>query len=474
MLIKNKLLSNLIVTISGKIGLILIQFGTTLILSRLLMPEDFGVVAMCSLFLSISQMLIDSGMAGSIIYHKDVEEIELHTLFWTNLLISLIIYIILALTSSWIASFYKTPDLEAIIKIIGLSIIVHSFCLIQSTLLSKKLEFKTQRKILIISAVLSSIVALLLAYYQLGVWALVAQAILVKVFQALLFIHYGSYKPKFKFSLGSLKRHWKFGSRLLGSSFLKLLHDNLYVQIIGRTINLRDAGFYSQAYRFNEMPMKLISFPLERVIFPTLANSKNMLEKMYKLATAFILCLTPLFFLGSLLAEDLILVLLGNKWKESGWMLSLLLLGTIGSSLESLNRSFLKASGKTSILLKFDFAKRILNISILLVSMNWGIKGILVAFIINGFIGWFFNSYALRKALNYNLKKELLGLLSFLTLSIAAYFTTYHLSTLNDWSPVLAILLKSLVFVGIYIALVSIFKKKDVIDLYKELKPSKI
>lgn len=467
---KNKLTSSLLSALSGKFGTMAIQLFTTMVLARFLAPEDFGVVSMCSIFLSISEMLIDSGMAGSIIFHKDVKEIELHTLFWTNLLVSVIIYFILYTTSGWIASFYQVPILESIIKVIGLSSVIHSFCLIQSALLSKEMEFKIQTKIMILSAISSSVVVICLAYFEVGVWALVAQPILLKMFQAFFFIMYGSYKPRFQYSLESLRRHWHFGSRLLGSSVLKLVYDNMYVQVIGRVINLRDAGFYAQAKRFNDIPFSLISFPLERVIFPALANSSNIVERMKRMSAVFTVVIVPVLFLGALLSNNIIVILLGKEWFASGWILSYLFLGTIGASLESLNRNFIKASGKTSILLKFDVIKRVINVLILALGMYWSLKGILIAFIINGFISWAINCYALRLATEYDIKKQVFDVLLISLLAFLPYILiNYVLSEIN-FGLWIDIFWKTTVYSVIYILLTFLFRKHDMKLLIKSLK----
>jgi teichuronic acid exporter len=467
---KNKLFSNLLATLSGKFGTMSIQLVTTIILARFLTPKDFGIVAMCAIFLSISEMLIDSGMAGSIIYYKDVKEIELHTLFWTNIFISILIYILLFLISGWVASFYEVAVLKDIIKVIGLSVIIHSFCLIQSALMSKELLFKLQSKILVFSAILSSIVVVCMALSQLGFWALVIQPISFKIFQVFFYFLYGSYKPKLKFSLGSLKRHWLFGSRLLGSSMLKLIYDNIYVQIIGKVINIGDAGFYSQAQRFNDIPTKLITYPLERVIFPDLVRSNNMIDKMKKIAIIFSLVIIPMLFLGSLLADNLILILLGKKWFNSGWMLSFLFLGAIGASLEALNRNFLKASGRTNVLLKFDIYKRIINVIVLIIGMYWALKGILIAFIVNGTLGWLINAYALSSVVNYSFKDQVLKTLSIVGVSIIPYMVIMmFFGDLQIINNVMSTILKIIIYLILFLPLLYLFQKKPIEKVLESL-----
>ncbi|MCL6216756.1 lipopolysaccharide biosynthesis protein [Zunongwangia pacifica] len=463
-LLKSKLLSNLLASLSGKFGTMLIQLITTMVLSRFLAPSAFGIVAMCTIFLSISEMLIDSGMAGSIIYHKDVEKIELHTLFWTNILISVVIYVILYFTSGFIADFYDTPVLADIIKVIGLSSIIHSFCLIQSALLSKELKFKLQSKILVYAAIMASLGVVVLAVLDYGVWALVAQPILLKIFQVVFYYIFGGYTPRLSYSLKSLKRHWSFGSNLLGSSMLKLVYDNIYVQIIGKVVNINDAGYYSQAKRFNDIPTKLIAFPLERVIFPNLLQSSDIVAKMKKISKVFSFFIIPILFLAALVSKELIVILLGSKWLDSGWMLSFLFLGSIGASLEALNRNYIKASGKTNILLKFDVYKRILNFIILFIGIYWAMWGILVAFIVNGIIGWLINCYALSLSLDYNFKHQIKYVFEITILAIIPYFLVYFFLEITDFNAFLNIVVKSTAYMLSYIMLLILFKRKELVS----------
>lgn len=468
---KNKLFSNVLITLSGKFGTMAIQLITTIVLARFLSPKDFGIVAMCSIFLSISEMLIDSGMGGSIIYYADVKEKELHSVFWTNFFISVLIYLLLFIISGFVARFYGVPELKNIIKVIGLSIVFHSLCLIHSVLMSKELLFKLQNKIVIFGAVLSSIAVVTLALLGFGLWALVAQPILLKVFQVFFYFFYGSYRPKFQFSLVLLKRHWDFGSKLLASSMLKLIYDNIYIQVIGKVINIRDAGFYSQAKRFNDIPTKFIAFPLERVIFPDLVKSKDMLSKMKQILNYFSLFVVPLLFLGALVSDDLILILLGDKWIDSGWMLSFLFIGGIGAAIEGLLRSFIKASGSISVLLKYDIYKRIVNVLILIFGMYWGLKGILIAFIINGIVGWLANSIALSSVVDFTFKEQVLKVLSIVAISIIPYliivFGIHEISINNNF---FSLIVKIIVYLIILFPLVYMFQKELVLKILKAQK----
>lgn len=451
------------ITMFGKLIVTIVQFATTIVLAYLLDPTDFGIVAMCTIFINISTMLVDSGMAGSIIYYKETTDIDYHTVFWFNLGISIILYLSLCLFSKYIAIFYNVPILESIVKVSGLTIVIYSLCLIQIALLTKALLFKIQTKIMIISSILSSVLSISVALLGWGVWALVLQQLLFNVIQAVLYIYYGGYHPHFHFSFICLKKHWIFGSNLLFSSLLKLIYDNMYVQTIGKVVTIKDAGYYNQAKRFNDAPMNILSYPLERVLFPTLAHCSNFDERCSKYLYYISYIIIPILLMGAILAPHLILLILGIKWVNTGWMLSFMLIGTSGAILENTNRNFIKSTGQTKVLLKTDTIKRIINIGILMVSIFWGIEGILVAFIVNGYLGWLFNNVALKKIRNvrwFSLLKS--PIQAILYSACSAGFTLIFEFYVDLHILILKIIFLSSVYLVTYIALLFIFQRNVV------------
>ena len=468
---KKSILSDVVIMAIGKMATMSIQFITTIFLARILLPEDFGIVAMCTIFMNVSNVLIDSGMGGSIIYYKDTTEKDYHTIFWFNFIISLLLYLLLYSFSNCISSFYGSQILEPIIKICGLSIIAHSCCIIQSTLLSKKKQFVIQVKIFIYSSLLTSCIVIILAIYDFGIWALAAQTLLLNVVQTIFYIVYGHYWPKLYFSISLLKKHWNFGSKLLFVSLLKLLYDNMYVQLIGKVVTFKDAGFYNQAKRVNDVPMNIIQMPLERVIFPTLVHVDRFEDKILEMLKCFSLVLIPFLILCSLIAPFLIIILFGEKWSESGWMLRLMFIGTIGASLENLNRSFIKATGKIKFLVKYDIWKRILNMIIVVLSLAFGVEGILYAFIVNGFTGWLINCFVLYKINGCSLALQIKSVFSILAVSLIAYFFALFADKyVSSCNVPLNVIVQIGTYICIIVILFNIFLRKNVGNLLNLIK----
>ena len=234
---KKGLLSGLLIVSSGKLGWMTINFLTIIFLARLLEPRDFGILAMSSIFLSISEMLVDSGMVGSLIYQKDIRKIDKNTLFWFNLFVSIVLYMLLFFLAPFIAAFYNTPILKSVVRVIALSIVIHSCCYVQNAILIKELRYKEQTIVTLISALISTFIVIIMAYLGYGIWALIAQTISFNIIQVILLLFFVRFIPKCEFSFKVLKKHWTFGSKLLGANFLNILYTNMYVQIIGKIMD---------------------------------------------------------------------------------------------------------------------------------------------------------------------------------------------------------------------------------------------
>lgn len=464
---KKGLLSGLLIVFSGKLGWMTINFLTIIFLARLLEPRDFGILAMCSIFLSISEMLVDSGMAGSLIFQKDIEKIDKNTLFWFNLFVSLVLYMLLFFLAPFIADFYNTPILKRVVRVIALSIVIHSCCYVQNAILIKELRYKEHTVVTLISALISTFIVISMAYLKYGIWALIAQTISFNIIQVILLFIYVRFVPRLEFSFKVLKKHWAFGSKLLGSNFLNILYTNMYVQIIGKIMDVKTAGFYQQAKKLNDFPRNLIQYPFDKVFFPHLVRSSDLKTDcniIFRRVSFFII---PLLFYLSMESSSIIKIILGDKWIDASWMSSLMFIGTIGISLENINRSFIKSFGNTTALLKNDILMRILNVGILLIALRWQIRGILLAFVINGFLGWLMNCYVFCKLSNQSIFIQLKIVLEVILISIFCCtfvkLITYDISSI--WATFFS---QSCLFFLIYFLLMFPFFKNDVNKLIKK------
>lgn len=396
---QNNLKKPLLIVGSEKILITLIQFFGNVILARLLSPEDYGIVAMVAIFIAISSLFIESGFGGSLIYYKDVGEKDYSTVFWFNFLMGIMIYLLLFSTSGLIANFYNVPRLSIVIKVIGLVLVFNSFGLIQYTILYKQLQFKVLAITSVTSTFLAFLVSICLGLYGLGLWALVANQVLYSVFQTITLCVRNKFIPRSFISIALLKKHWKYGSGMAFSSLVKTVYENIYLQIIGKFFTITSAGYFNQANKIKEIPVQLCSRTFDTSLFPIMSKCESKDEitaLLIKTSSFFSFSITPLLFLLAITSKLVVALLLGDKWFESCDFLSLLAIGSIFVILESINRSVFKAIGLTKLFFKIELIKRIVNIGIILLFIYlFKIYGLAYSFILNSFIGWLVNSYAL-------------------------------------------------------------------------------
>lgn len=458
-----------------KFSMIFFQFFTAIILARLLMPSDFGTVAMLSIFISLSSTIVDSGFGGSLVFYKDVGEKDYSTVFWLNLVMSLCLYTLMFIFAEQIAIFYDTPILSKLIKVLGLSVVFSSVGLVQYNMLYKNLEFKKIAIVSVFAYIISAIVAVYLAYIGMGVWALILQQILGPFLRTCAFAFINRFIPKFYFSRDIVRKHWSFGSGLFFSAILKIVYDNMYVQLIGKYCSITNAGYYNQAKRLKDIPQELFSRTFEVSLFPVLSkitDNDKFIKELRRVTCFFAFVCSPLFFMVSILSDEIILILVGEKWLSASWILKFISVGAIFYIFESVNRSALKAKGLSMLIFKIDLIKRIIFIIFMIfLVIYFNLKGMVVAFILNSFAGWCINSYFLSRHIDYKLFNQLMDVLKYVLSGIVVFIGTLILKenlSLNNYY--LIIIVYGLAFLLVYALLNVILRDETIAVIYRTIK----
>ena len=252
-----------------------LNFVLTIILARLLSPDDYGIIAMPAIFLAIAQVLIDSGFANALIRKADLNEKDLSTAFYFNALVGVVAYVILFALSPIIADFFKTPVLAKLLKITALVVFLNSLGIVQQALMTKRMDFKIQAIITAISTFTSGAIGVWMAYNDYGVWALVFQQVSAAFFRTLLLWLFGKWKPLRVWSNDSFKYLWNFGSKIVIIGLLESLFNNIYAFVIGKKYSANDLGNYSRAQQFADMPISNIGGIVQRVTLPLLSDIQD-------------------------------------------------------------------------------------------------------------------------------------------------------------------------------------------------------
>ncbi len=389
-----------------------VGFVLNIILARLLTPYDYGIVGMLTIFLTFSNVFIDSGFSRALIQKQDRTENDFSTTLIFNIVISVIIYSILFFAAPAISQFYKTPELLTLQRVLFLVIIFNSLTVVQSAKLQIKVDFKSIAIVNSVTVILSGLIAIFAAYKGLGAWALVIQTLAKSLVSTVMFWIIGKWMPKTGFSKKSFKNLFGFGSKLLVSGLLSTTITNVYNLVIGKVYNPASLGYYTRAQQFPEITSGTIASVLNTTTFPlmsSLQNNKdelaNTLKKLIKMAAMVVF---PAMIGLACLSEPIILVLLGDKWLHASDLLFWLSLSYIFTPLSILNMNVLNAIGRSDLFLKIDLIKIPFIILTMIITFPISIKAIVIGNTVTAFLWFYINGFLIGKFYKFGAIKQLI------------------------------------------------------------------
>ena len=400
-----------------------ISFLIQLVLARLLMPEDYGVIAMLAIFLQIAQVFIDSGFANALIKKINCSEDDYSTVFYYNLAVAFFIYCLFFFSAPFIALFYEVPILTDVMRVISITLIINALCIVQRTKLIKRIDFKTQTKVSILSVVISGGIGIFLAYTGYGVWALCLQSILNSLFQFILLIFYVRWHPKLVFSRQSFNEMFSYGSKLLGASLISVIYSNLYTIVIGKRFSSESLGYYSRADHFVKFPSTNIGAIISRVTLPVLSNIQENNEQLVSAYRKVIkyasLIIFPLMIGLISIAKPLIIVALSEKWLGVVQIMQILSVGFMVDHMSVLNLNLLYVKGRTDLVLKLEIIKKTIAILLLIGTLPYGIIAMCWGKVAYDFISVFINSYYTKRLIGLSVLRQYLDVLPYFIVSLA-------------------------------------------------------
>jgi len=392
------------------------QLVIGIVLARILMPEDFGLIGMLSIFIAISQSFIDSGMGSGLIQKKNRTNKDFSTVFIFNFVISVVCYGILYLSAPYIAGFYSMPKLELLVKILSINIVISSLAIVQRSKLTIEIDFKTIAKVRVISILTSGIISIILAYIGWGVWALVMQRMVSSIVSVILFWILSKWNFSLTFSRQSFKELFGFGSKLLIQGLYAQAMREVYNITIGKAYSASDLGYYTRAKSFAEITAGTVTGILHQVTFPVLASLQDDRERMISVysrlirMTAFFVI--PAMTMLSLLAEPLVIILLTDKWIPVIVLLQWMSFARIIYPISGINMNILNAVGRSDLFLKVDLSKFPIMILALIITIPLGVKAMVIGHVVTSFIAFFINAYMPGKMFGYGAFKQLREMVS--------------------------------------------------------------
>ena len=383
-----------------------ITFVVGIILARLLSPREFGLIGMTAIFIAISQSFIDSGFTQALIRKKDCTQTDYSTVFYFNILVGIIFYLILFFSSGAISRFFNEPQLKTIIQVLGTGLIINAFTIIQRARLTKRIDFKLQTKVSVIAVICSGIIGIVMAYMGYGVWSLVTRTLLGFALTSLLLWIWNRWKPSLKFSMDSFREMFSFGSKLLASGLIDTAYRNIYLLVIGKYFSASDLGFYTRADHFKKLPSQNITGVIQRVSYPVLSTIQDdipRLKRAYRKLIKSTMFITFIAMLGlAAVAEPLIVTLIGEQWMPSVVYLQLLCFAGMLHPLHAINLNMLNVQGRSDLFLKLEIIKKIMAVPVIIVGILYGIKIMILGMVLNSLIAYFLNSYYSGRHIGYS------------------------------------------------------------------------
>lgn len=438
-----------------------VQFAISIILARLLMPKEFGLIGMLVIFTVIAQTFLDSGFGSALIQKKDAVYIDECSIFYFNIIVGFVAAGIMCLISPWIAAFYNEPQLIPLTRFLSLSLIINSVCLIHTTLLTKNIDFKTQLKVGIVATLLSGTIGVAGALEGYGVWSLAVQLVSASFFRAILLWKLVKWRPALVFSFDSLKSMFSFGSKMLFSGLLDQIFMNIYLIVIGKFFTVGDLGYYVRAKSWQQLTTQNITSVITRVAFPifsSIQNDEKRLKRGMKKAVSFLAFINFPLMIGILVtAKPVVLLLLTEKWAPCIPYLQLLSIVGLTYPIHAINLNLLMAKGRSDLFFRLELIKKSLIVVSIFITYRWGITAMIGGQIVVSIIGLYINTFFTARMINYPVTEQIRDMSPYFSATVVMAAVAYSLKFVPFESNLSLLIMQSIVGTTVYIALCRLF-----------------
>lgn len=401
------------------------QFCVGIVMARLLSPSDYGITALPGVFLAIAAVFQDSGMAGALIRKPEIEEKDYSTLFLYSIGMGIVMYAALFFASPYIASYFETPVLIPLVRVTALTFLWGPITTVQYVFLKRKLDFKTPTKISIATKIFSAIVGITMAYMGYGLWALVISGVLSGFLNLILIVWAVRWYPRTGWSNESFKYLWGYGNKMLASSLLETAYSNITPLFVAKYYSPADLGVYNRARNYAIMPSQNVTGVIQNVTFPVLSKMQDddeSLARNYRRmlkTTAFVVF--PLMMLLAGLARPLIITMITAKWEACIILLQLLCFSLMWYPIHSINLNLLQVKGRTDLFFRLEVIKKIIGLSILVVTLPLGLVVFCIGGIISSLVCLAVNTYYTGKLINVGYLKQMRDLFPTFFLSLVLF-----------------------------------------------------
>ena len=474
-----KIVSGLLWRFSERVSAQLVTFIVSLVLARLLEPSDYGMIALCTVFTSILNILITGGFGSALVQKLEADHLDFSSVFCFNIFFSLVLYGVIFFAAPYISEFYGNEyvQLTQVIRVMGVQVIILGVNNVQQAYVSKNMLFKKFFFSTTIGTIASAIVGLGKAFSGYGIWALVAQTLVNPLIDTSVLWITVKWRPQREFSFTRLQILIKYGWKILVSSLLNEFCNQLRGLIIGKRYSAEDLAFFSKGQQFPSIVVTNINSSIESVLFPVISNIqenigsvKSLTRKFIKMSS-YIMC--PMMMGLVVVAEPLVRILLTEKWLFCVPYLRIYCFTYCLLPVQTANLQAIKAIGRSDIYLKLEIIKRFISISLLLISMKYGVLYIAISLIIESILCAIVNTFPNKKLMDYKYTELLKDIFPAVILSIVMGGILWFVPRIYTFSDIGLIVVQVVVGVVIYVGISKILNLTSYVYL-EELVLSKL
>lgn len=456
-----------------RIGSYGIGFVVSIILARKLSPEEFGVIAIMMVFITLSNVFIDSGFSTALIQKKDMEQADCCSVFYINIVMGFVLYGILYLASPFIADFYETKELTLYLHVFSLILIIRSFSLVQNALLRKRMLFHLSFRISWIALIVSGAVGIIMAYSGCGIWSLIAQQLTNAVVMVIMQWFWVRWCPEWLFDWKRTKELFNFGWKIFCSSFIDTLYNDIYSIVIGKIADLEVLSYYDRGKQYPKYGMDIINSTIGSVLLPAFSELQEDRKKMKELAKRglknIMFFVTPALAFLFVFADSITILLLTEKWLPSVIFMRLTCIIYFYWPFSTTNLQIITACGRSDIFLKLEIIKKVQAILVIAITYRYGVVAMIATSACLGIVYMFENAWVNRKLIDYAPWQQLWDIapITIITVAVSAisYFITIPIH--NVW---LKLITGTIAFGGLYLlaSFITHTFPRDIEQLIKE------
>ncbi len=416
-------ISNLLWRFLERTGAQVVAFLVTIVLARLLSPEEFGSIALITVFINILNVFVDSGLGTALIQKKDADYIDFSTVFYTNVLFCIVLYVLFFAIAPFLAHFYKNDELVPVIRVLGITILISGVKNIQQAYVSKTLQFKKFFFATLSGTVFAAILGIWMAYHGFGIWALVVQQISNLFLDTLILWITVLWRPNFEFSFSRLKTLFSFGWKMLASALIDTTYANLRQLIIGRKYSPNDLAFYNKGNLFPSAFVSNLNSSISSVLLPVMASSQDDRERVKQMTRRAIktstYCIAPLLIGLSACASSVVKILLTDKWLPCVPFMRIFCITYMFYPIHTANLNALTALGRSDLFLKLEIAKKLLGMTVLFATMWFGVMVMTYSLLFTSVISQIINARPNKALLNYGYLEQVRDIFPMIMLAVA-------------------------------------------------------